>query len=289
MAEILVSVLESPYTVLQRSGIPLPVCLCMQGKGLQLEDAQWTARQSNGGFSVTFFWPALIPSEADLKATVPVVKKKTKQRRKRKAKAQPHRDTQEATVAHHAEEKTSFATTITPVNAHQHSIVNLDEHATSSATNCSTTPGTKSIQHNEISANSSVEVTARPAPVDLASCESASPPTEVTALPAPVDLTTCESVSYEMRERIPGVKYMKDGIEGWTPVRKRSRRRKNSDHDSDTSSDTSGSELDVSCSRVVKYSVSEGVPGISIFRRNVTWKPIMPSPVASRTRSRIKN
>ena len=58
-AEILVCP-RSPYTVLQKSGIPLPVCLYMQGKGLQLEDAQWTAlRQSNGGFSVTFFWPAL--------------------------------------------------------------------------------------------------------------------------------------------------------------------------------------------------------------------------------------
>ena len=33
--------------VLQKSGIPLPVCMCMQGKGLQLGDAQWTARQKN--------------------------------------------------------------------------------------------------------------------------------------------------------------------------------------------------------------------------------------------------
>ena len=41
------SVLESPYAVLQKSGIPLPVCMCMQGKGLQLGDAQWTARQKN--------------------------------------------------------------------------------------------------------------------------------------------------------------------------------------------------------------------------------------------------
>ena len=66
MAEIVVSVLESPYTMLQKSGVPLPVCMCMQGKGLQLGNAQWTARQSNGGFSVTFFWPALNPGRVDV-------------------------------------------------------------------------------------------------------------------------------------------------------------------------------------------------------------------------------
>ena len=36
MAEVVVSVLESPYTLVQKSGVPLPVCICMQGKGLQL-------------------------------------------------------------------------------------------------------------------------------------------------------------------------------------------------------------------------------------------------------------
>ena len=57
----------------------------------------------------------------------------------------------------------------------------------------------------------------------------------------------------------------------------------------DSSSDTSGSELDVSCSRMVQYSLREGVPGVSIHRRNVVWEPIVPSPVATRTRSKTKN
>ena len=39
MAEVVVSILESPYTLLQKSGVPLPVCICMQGKGLQLGNA----------------------------------------------------------------------------------------------------------------------------------------------------------------------------------------------------------------------------------------------------------
>ena len=52
-----------------------------------------------------------------------------------------------------------------------------------------------------------------------------------------------------------------------TPVVKWSRRRKKPDRDSDTcnsSSDTSESELNVSCSRMVQYSVPEGIPGVSI-------------------------
>ena len=50
-ARIHVSVLEGPFTVLSEVGVPLPVCISMQSKGLQLDKALWTARQSNGGFS----------------------------------------------------------------------------------------------------------------------------------------------------------------------------------------------------------------------------------------------
>ena len=35
---------------------------------------------------------------------------------------------------------------------------------------------------------------------------------------AALDLLSCESISYKMRQNIPGVTYMKDGCEGWTPV-----------------------------------------------------------------------
>ena len=109
---------------------------------------------------------------------------------------------------------------------------------------------------------------------------------------SPIDLTTCQSVSYEMRDCVPGVKYIKNTTEAWTPVMKRSGRKKKPDQvfdPVDSSSDTSGSELDVSCSRMVQYSLRDGVPGVSIHRRNVVWEPIVPSPVATRTRSKTKN
>ena len=275
------SVLESPYTLLQKSGIPLPVCICMQGKGLQLGDAQWTARQSTGGFSVTFFWPALNLGEVDVKATKAVVKKRKKSKRRREAKTQPHEGSQEVTVAHHGLGNTSFAASqtefVTPDNAHHSAI---SHHA-----------------KDEASANSSTSATLQPT-MPLPDTEEKCSATADTSVlvanqfkqPDVVDLSTCESVTYEMKDRIPSVKYTKNGDEEWTPVVKRSHRKRRFDHASDNSesSDTSGSELDVSCSRKVQYSVREGVPGVSIHRRNVTWKLIMPNPVANRTRSKFK-
>ena len=113
--------------MLQKSGVPLPVCMCMQGKGLQLGNAQWTARQSNGGFSVTSFWPALNPERVDFKPTMQGVRKK-KQRRRRKAKTQPKKDNQEAAVAHHVEERASANSSdvgVIPIAAHHPAVVDL--------------------------------------------------------------------------------------------------------------------------------------------------------------------
>lgn len=49
-----VVVLDGSLTSLCDQGVPLLVCLQMQPIGLKLEGAQWTARQSNAGFSVSF-------------------------------------------------------------------------------------------------------------------------------------------------------------------------------------------------------------------------------------------
>ena len=75
---IRVAVLESHYASLLDIGIPFFVCLQLQELGLQLNDAQWTARNSIGGFSISFFLPALAKNQP--------VKKKTQMRSKRKHK-----------------------------------------------------------------------------------------------------------------------------------------------------------------------------------------------------------
>ena len=63
-SKIRVAVLESKYASLVDHGVPLSVSLQLQQLGLQLHQAQWTARHSFGGFSISFFWPALDSSKS---------------------------------------------------------------------------------------------------------------------------------------------------------------------------------------------------------------------------------
>jgi len=60
------------------------VCLQLQQLGLQLDNAQWTARHSLGGFSISFFWVALEKTQ--------LLEKSKKSRRKKvkvKSPSQP--------------------------------------------------------------------------------------------------------------------------------------------------------------------------------------------------------
>ena len=108
---------------------------------------------------------------------------------------------------------------------------------------------------------------------------------------AALDLLSCGSISYEMHQNIPGVTYMKDGCEGWTPVVSRNWRRKKLKQQP-ISSDDSDSELDVRGGREVSYQKCDGVPYIYVRRgctsRNVKWTPIAPSPIAFRPEAKSK-
>ena len=76
-SKIRVAVLESKYASLVDHGVPFSVSLQLQQLGLQLHQAQWTARHSIGGFSISF-WPALDPS----KSKPPRKQKKVKKMKK---------------------------------------------------------------------------------------------------------------------------------------------------------------------------------------------------------------
>ena len=78
---IKVVVLEGHFASLPALGFPLALSLQLQESCLRLTDAMWTAKSTNGGFSVCLFWPA-----PDLKSGVEV-KRKRKRRRRRRAKA----------------------------------------------------------------------------------------------------------------------------------------------------------------------------------------------------------
>jgi len=55
---IKVAVLEGDFAALSLLGFPLGVAIQLQQSNLNLADALWTAKSSNSGFSVSFFWPA---------------------------------------------------------------------------------------------------------------------------------------------------------------------------------------------------------------------------------------
>ena len=113
-ARIRVSVLEGPFTVLSEVGVPLPVCMSMQSKGLQLDKALWTATKSNGGFSVTF-WPALESNSArDLNTAV-----KKKRRHKKRKIRQQHKSAEAQYVRDSQGNQSDPATSSTPTIAHQ--------------------------------------------------------------------------------------------------------------------------------------------------------------------------
>ena len=82
----------------------------------------------------------------------------------------------------------------------------------------------------------------------------------------------------------------RDGREEWTPVvrkKRKARRRESTENDSD------GSEVDVSCSRLVRYEERDDTPGLTVFRRgpatSIPIKAAKPEPIAARTRSKTLN
>ena len=60
IGKIRVCVLEGHQAELASAGLPLLVGLRLQQLDLSMSIAQWSIRQTNGGFSVLFFWLSLI-------------------------------------------------------------------------------------------------------------------------------------------------------------------------------------------------------------------------------------
>ena len=245
---IRVAVLESQYVSLGDLGVPFSVCLQMQQLGLQLHEAQWTARHSLGGFSISFFWPALDNHQ-------PTKKKKKSKKSKVNRKKASVSTTSKSTTSHlkpgdvGSPAKPASLLDHSPIVAHHppppEPELNLNDH---------------SLLVSEADPTSISEDSACTVP----------------------NLSDCEDVKYESRDYTPGVSYKTlEGTEQWTPVVRRKRTKpKVSEEDSD--SDSSGSEVDVSCSRLVEFHKKDGVPGLNIYRRGPTvWTPI-----ALRTRSR---
>ena len=83
-------------------------------------------------------------------------------------------------------------------------------------------------------------------------------------------MVACKPVVFEMRQFTPGLQYVKDSEQNWTPVvRKRKTKRGKTMHTKEstsTSTSSSDSELDVGTARQVYYQECGKVSGLYVRR-----------------------
>ena len=102
-------------------------------------------------------------------------------------------------------------------------------------------------------------------------------------------------MKYEERSHVPGVRFVVDNHEGWTPVVKGSEKSTADTGDGSRRNPVRSKDekLQLDYVKEVKYVERNGTPGLT-FRRGKTnhsyqWIPIVPgSPVATRTRTKLK-
>ena len=114
-----------------------------------------------------------------------------------------------------------------------------------------------------------------------------------------IDLTSCHAVRFEMQEDTPGLHFTSaTGEVGWTPVVKCRRKKVASKSTCTTkvnsvSSDDEDFQSSLHSDRSMTYKECDGVAGLSVRHgwrmKSVAWIPVLPSPIASRTRTRNRN
>ena len=193
-----VSMLEGSFTGLQGVGIPLPVCIHLQDLGLQLEGAQWTAKQSNPGFSISFFWPVQDHS------TVVGKKRRKSRKRVRRRSGQASSSMGRAQGLNSVDDR---KVTRTPIDAH-----------------CPTSDSSPSMPSQGHASQYKVTTESSKSTPSATSARGFPQPTSGTN--TDVDLTTCSEVQFELRDGVPGVCYQDtENTAGWTPVISRRRKR----------------------------------------------------------------
>ena len=283
-SRIRVAVLEGQYACLVDQGVPFSVCLRLQQLGLELHQAQWTARNSLGGFSISFFWPSALEKNQPTKK----VKKVKKRRVKVKSPSthiSPHGPVSylQATGSD-SPKKLGVVSEGSPIDAHH------DKSTRPSPLLSSTGPPSSP---TESPTTPPSELPARPPPSETEPL-TRSPSASTNTSPQVPNLSKCQDVRYESRNYMPGVSYKSvDGKDEWTPVIRRKRKTvKLFRNCSESESSGSDSEVDVSCSRKVEYEKRDGIPGLNIYRRGpAIWTPIQAAtkpaePIAARTRSK---
>jgi len=246
-----------------------------------MDSAQWTAKQTATGFSVSFFWPRQC-GQYGAKNSGHAGRRRKRKRRGLKRKSGTTALTSDAAAAIPTGCAAKRETAGSPINAHQVDQVPV------------------------LSSASSAEL--QPADLSDSNTSMRSPPLadhsdhDSESVEQAVDLNACTAVEYEQKEDVHGVRFICDEKEGWTPViGKRSRhkvparlrRLRAPPHirASLPSSDSSAGETsDSDCSlhipdgANVQYSPHSGKPGLRVTSKSTSsWTPI-----SSRTRSKFK-
>ena len=252
------AVLESPLLATHGAGVLLPICLCMQERGLTLQKAQWTDKNTNAGFSVSFFWPTSEPCAMAVARDLETVPRKCRRSSRRRRKLSKAIQCELDSVA-----------------------PSLSDLTVSTKSKC------------QVKDNASVMGVAKPLPSTLAKPTASEPMEDDSALSEDVstdgiDLIACSDVRYENHRGVPGLCYQLDGETTWTrvkPKRKRRQKRQDSTIQLQQSQESSDEELDVAEARGVQYKVKGGIPGLEIRRghtlSSVSWTPVVSKPAAA--------
>ena len=210
-AAIRVYVLEGQYAQLSTLGFPVSLVMELQQGGLRLDNAKWSSRRSDAGFSVSFFWPAALSP-----------RRRRRRQRRRKPRAQPdlkrpnsncnNYDRPSAATfparlptsvlpipsdAHHPPAPSSVANTqvalLPPIQSQTNYTDPSTSDSISKASASSKSPGSQQLHHVSSEASQ-------------ASLE---------------HLDDADSIEFEIREDEPVVKHTTRGKVGWTPIRVR--------------------------------------------------------------------
>ena len=279
--------LEGTYAKMTELGLPLSLAVELQCRGLRLDSSLWTARLSNGGYSVSLFWPS---------------QRHRPRRRRRRRKPgtslqlpNPITTNIHGTPSSSRVQKTNLLTG-SPSKAHLGR-----KPATSQADTVLVAAEDSDPELTNPSCHNAMESLAS-GPEETAKQTCPSPAiTDSDSEGEGINLKSCLEVHYEKRDGVHGVLvHDEKDQEEWTPVRGRRKKVRRSEvqlrrfpahcrptplSDTDTSSSDSDVPLSIPNDAKVKYSVIDGTPGLSIATNRIrTWTPI-----ALRTRARTKN
>ena len=206
-----VCVLEGPYAQLSQLGFPLSLAVELQSNNLRLDSSKWSTRRSNGGFSVTFFWPTL---PCGRKASRRPVRKRSRRQRNCKSKSLPNLCQDPAATSVSKPSPAAVAQPLPSLFTAHHDGISLGT-VTQSNSPCPSTVLSETA--SDTSERSGLPTSASRLETDE---QSVSSDTDDTSSPVQTlkHLLRAESLEFEIRKDVPGIKSTTAGECNWTPV-----------------------------------------------------------------------